>query len=88
MLDNETIALLAKLKVAAKKYETNVDLIKMSSDNTYAATVLNELSNADDAEVVLIVITLMNKFGIISTPRNEPTREEESDAERYVGRLR
>lgn len=87
MLDNETMTLLTKLKVAAKKCGTNVDLIKMSGDREYAATMLNELSNTEDADLVLIVVNLMNKFGMISAPRKDK-KTEESIEERYIGRLR
>lgn len=87
MLDNETMALLTKLKVAAKKSGTNIDLIKMSNDKQYAAAMLNELSNTEDAELVLIVVNLMNKFGMISAPSGDK-KTEDSIEERYVGRLR
>lgn len=90
MLDNETMLLLAKLKVAAKKSGVNIDLIKMSGDQRYAATMLNELSNADDPETVLMVVTLMNKFGMIFTPGTNDSAKprEASDEVRYVGKLR
>jgi hypothetical protein len=87
MLDNETMTLLTKLKVAAKKSGTNVDLIKMSSDKEYAATILNELSNTEDADLVLIVVNLMNKFGMISAPKGDKKAEGPAE-ERYIGRLR
>jgi hypothetical protein len=88
MLDNETMTLLAKLKVAAKKTGINIDLIRMSGDTSYAATMLNELSNSEDAELVLIVVSLMNKFGMIYTPRKNDNPQEESDEDRYIGGLR
>lgn len=87
MMDNETLTLLAKLKVAAKKTGTDIDLIKMSNDTAYAAMMLNHLSNTEDAEMVSIVINLMNKFGMISAPSQDKTAEEPVN-ERYIGRLR
>jgi hypothetical protein len=83
MLDAATLALLAKLKVLAKQAGTMVDLVRMSSDRGYAEITLKELSNADDPELVLIVVQLMNLFGMIDMPSGEG-----AVAGRYVGKLR
>ena len=88
MLDPATLALLAKLKVLAKKTGTNLDLIKMSGDRGYAELALKELSNTDDQELVLIVIQLMNQFGMIDAPAGTGKTEESKDGERYIGALR
>lgn len=84
MLDAATLALLAKLKVLAKQAGTMVDLVRMSSDRGYAETTLKELSNADDPELVLIVVQLMNLFGMIDMPSDE----KDVPAGRYIGALR
>jgi hypothetical protein len=68
MLDPMTLAILAKIKVLAKKSGTNIDLVKMSEDKAYAEHTLKELSNSDDPELVLNVIKLMNQFGMIKAP--------------------
>ncbi|ADE11126.1 hypothetical protein [Sideroxydans lithotrophicus] len=88
MLDAATMALLAKLKVLGKQSGTNIDLVKMSDDKKYAEHTLNELSNADDPELVLIVIQLMNLFGMIKAPSLQAKAEEKDDKNRYVGSLR
>lgn len=92
MLDNATLGLLTKLKVLAKREGVNIDLIKMSEDNGYAALTLKNLSNSDDTELVQIVITLMNQFGMIKAPtaevRAEEKSEEKIETDRYIGRLR
>jgi hypothetical protein len=87
MLDAATMALLAKVKMLAKKIGINVDLVRMS-EKSYAETTLNELSNADDPELVLIVIQLMNQLGLIGKPSLETGAEPEKAAGRYVGSLR
>ena len=87
MLDAATLALLAKLKILAKKTGSNIDLVKMSVDRSYAEHTLNELSNTDDPELVLIVVQLMSQFGMIDAPATSG-RDEGSDGERYVGALR
>jgi hypothetical protein len=89
MLDSATLALLAKLKVLGKQSGTNIDLIKMSSDKGYAELMLKEMSNADDPELVLIVVQLMNQFGMIQAPPAKKNNEEEKTGNgRYVGALR
>ena len=90
MLDAATMALLAKVKMLAKKIGINIDLVRMSNEKSYAETTLNELSNADDPELVLIVIQLMNQLGLIGVPTREvkPEPEPQQEAGRYVGSLR
>ncbi|MFH2133965.1 MAG: hypothetical protein ABII81_02135 [Pseudomonadota bacterium] len=88
MLDAATMALLAKVKMLAKKSGVNADLVKMGNDRAYAETTLNELSNADDPELVLIVIQLMNQLGLIGVPALEVKPEPQQEAGRYVGSLR
>ncbi|MHB1116863.1 hypothetical protein [Sideroxydans sp.] len=88
MLDAATMALLAKVKMLAKKIGINVDLVRMSNEKSYAETTLNELSNADDPELVLIVIQLMNQLGLIGVPTQEAKLEPKKEEGRYVGSLR
>ncbi|MBU1447857.1 MAG: hypothetical protein KKF58_06060 [Gammaproteobacteria bacterium] len=88
MLDAATMALLAKVKMLAKKIGVNVDLVRMSNELSYAETTLKELSNADDSELVLIVIQLMNQLGLIGMPAAEAKPEPVREEGRYIGSLR
>lgn len=88
MLDNETVALLGKLKLLAKKSGVNIDVIRMSSDAAYVESSLRELSNSDDPELVMSAIGLMNRFKLIKAPAIEGATSEGGDGGRYVGRLR
>lgn len=88
MLDSATMMLLSKLKILAKKTGVNIDLIKMSEDKEYAIHILKELSNSDDPELVIIVINLMNQFGMIKAPSAQTKSKEADDKDHYVGRLR
>lgn len=65
MLDPITMKLLGNLKMSAKKSGTNIDLTKMADDSNYAELTLKALSNSDDPELALIVIKLMNHFGML-----------------------
>lgn len=90
MLDAATLALLAKLKVLAKKTGSNIDLVRMSADRAYAELTLKELSDSEDPELVLIVLQLMNQFGMIDAPAAAAAAkpEEKKPEGRYVGSLR
>ncbi|OHC82688.1 MAG: hypothetical protein A3J87_01330 [Sideroxydans sp. RIFOXYB12_FULL_59_6] len=88
MFDAATLALLAKVKVLAKKTGVNVDLVRMSNEMSYAGIILNELSNADDPELVLIVIQLKNLLGLIGKPVADEKPATKKEETRYVGSLR
>ena len=68
MLDPATMVLLGKLKKLAKQAGTNIDLVKMSSDKGYAELMLEKLGNSDDPELVLVVMKLMNRYGMFGAP--------------------
>jgi hypothetical protein len=77
----------------AKKAGSNIDLVKMGGDKQYAELTLSELSNSEDTELVMIVIQLMNQFGMIKAPPEQAKDEGKTEAEnegsdRYVGSLR
>ncbi len=82
MLVAATMALLPKVKMLAKKIGSNVDLVRMSNEKSYAEATLNEFSNADDPELVLIVIRLMNQLGLIGVPIQEAKPEPQQGAGR------
>ena len=88
MLDSATMTLLARLKILAKQAGTNIDLVKMSQNMEYATLLLKEMSNSDNPELVLIVINLMNQFGIINAPPAEFRDKDKKKTDRYVGALR
>lgn len=88
MLDAATMALLAKVKILAKKVGVNVDVVRMTNEPSYAESTLQVLSNADDAELVLMVVQLMNQLGLIGKPVAELKPNPVNDSGRYVGSLR
>lgn len=71
MPDPVTTVLLGKLKNLAKLAGTNVDLVKMTADKSYAERVLEDIGHSsDDPELVLIVIKLMNRYGMFGVPND------------------
>ena len=69
MRDPATMVLLGKLKILAKQAGTNIDLVKMNANIRYAERVLEELGHSsDDPELLLLVIKLMNRYGMFGVP--------------------
>lgn len=88
MLDPAIMVLLGKLKILAKQTGTNIDLVKITGDKDYAELMLKELSNSDDPELVIIVIKLMNHYGMFETTIDAAKSDDKSDNNRYIGTLR
>jgi hypothetical protein len=88
MLDAATMALLAKVKMLAKKVGVNVDLVRIGNERAYAETTLQELSNADDPELVLIAVQLVNQLGLIGVPTLQAKPGPKQEAGPYDGSLR
>ncbi len=83
MLDPATMVLLGKLKILAKQAGTNIDLVRMNADKRYAERVLEELGHlSDDPELVLVVIKLMNRYGMFGVPIDMSKAEESAGSRR------
>jgi len=76
------------VKILAKKVGVNVDVVRIPNESSYAEAILQDLTNADDAELVLIVVQLMNQLGLIGSPAVAVTPEPVRDTGRYIGSLR
>jgi hypothetical protein len=87
-IDPALMKLLGRLKTLAKPTGIHIDLVKMTDGSDYAAITLKELSLADEPELVLIVIKLMNLMGLIEAPVDMAKVEEKQGGDRYVGSLR
>jgi hypothetical protein len=95
-MDNETLRLIARLKINAARAGMPVDVVRFVSDRLYAKGVLQRFSDAAAEEGVLLVLQLMDKLGMTASIKHETNvvplpvlRPERPVAEsRYVGRLR
>jgi hypothetical protein len=95
-MDNETLRLIARLKINAARAGMPVDVVRFGADRHYAKSVLQRFSNAAEEEGVLLVLQLMDKLGMTASIKHESNvvalpllRPERTVAEsRYVGRLR
>jgi len=78
-MDQETLKLLAKVKVAARKaLGLEIDVQKLTHDAAYAREVLEKASQSDNEDLVLAAITLQDRFGLLA---EKPSTEEPAEPE-------
>jgi len=66
-MDQDTLKLLAKVKVAARKaLGLEIDIQRLTHDSAYAGEILQKASLTDDEDLVLAAITLQDRFGLLA----------------------
>ncbi|QJR16275.1 hypothetical protein [Usitatibacter palustris] len=66
-MDQETLKLLAKVKVSARKaLGLEIDVQRLTHDRNYASEVLSKATQSDSEDLVLAAITLQDTFGLLS----------------------
>jgi CHASE2 domain-containing sensor protein len=85
-MDQEILKLLAKVKVAARKsIGLDIDVQRLTHDAKYAAETLAKASQSDDEALVLLAITLQDRFGLLKdSPAESP--EDAKDKYKYGAR--
>jgi hypothetical protein len=77
-MDQDTLRLLAKVKVAARKtLGLDIDVQRLTHDAAYAKEILEKASQSDDEGLVLAAITLEDKFGLLAEKPGKPAAAEE-----------
>jgi hypothetical protein len=77
-MDQDTLKLLAKVKVAARKaLGLEIDVQRLTHDRDYAADILGKASVTDNEELVLAAITLQDRFGLLA---DKPTKSKSAEA--------
>ena len=95
-MNRETLNEMVKLKFAVRKAGgPEIDLVKLAADACYADAMLSIAENLPDESLVLLAMTLRDKFGLLAAmpvvPTNEPARVEvkpEAPAQRYLSGAR
>jgi hypothetical protein len=86
-MDQDTLKLLAKVKVAARKaLDLEIDVQRLTHDRDYAADILGKASVTDNEDLVLAAITLQDKFGLLAdkpTKSKVEVHDTEHDKEKY-----
>jgi len=76
-VDRETLNEMVKLKFGARKAGgPEVDLVKLAADASYAHEIFSAIENLPDESLVMLAMTLRDKFGLLSampqTPASPP----------------
>jgi hypothetical protein len=81
-MDQETLKMLAKVKVAARKsLGLDIDVQRLTHDAKYAAETLAKATQSDDESLVLVAITLQDRFGLLKDAPAEAG--DTADPEKY-----
>lgn len=95
-MDNDTLRLIARLKIASARLGAPLDAVRIASDRPYAKDALTKFADKADEEGVLLALQLLDKLRLTALVPAEPavkpapapaTPKPPADA-RYVGRLR
>ncbi|MFO0208130.1 MAG: hypothetical protein ACK54L_18655 [Betaproteobacteria bacterium] len=65
-MDNETLRLIARLKITAARAGLPVDVVRFAADRPYARSVLQKVSDSASEEDVLLALLLMEKLRMIA----------------------
>ena len=81
-MDRETLNEMVKLKFSSRKAGgPEIDLAKLAADARYADAMLSAVENLPDESLVLLAMTLRDKFGLLSAipaaPAAQSTRAKE-----------
>lgn len=97
-MDRETLNEMVKLKFSARKAGgPEIDLVKLAADAAYADKVFSQVENQEDESLVLLAMTLRDKFGLLSamptlpapaSARVEEKTPDEPAAARYMSGAR
>lgn len=83
-MDRETLNEMVKLKFGARKAGgPEIDLVKLAADARYADAIFSAVENMPDESLVLLAMTLRDKFGLLAAmpvaPANARARVDEKE---------
>jgi hypothetical protein len=77
-VDNDTLKLLARFTIQARKIIGSIDTNLLAKDALYSASIFQRVEELADEELVLLSLTLRQKLGLLevnnakSSPDTEP----------------
>jgi hypothetical protein len=76
-VDNDTLKLLARFTIQARKIVGSIDTNLLAKDSLYSAKIFQRVEELADEELVLLSLTLRQKLGLLevntkSSPDAEP----------------
>lgn len=88
-MDRETLNEMVKLKFAARRAGgPEIDLVKLAGDAAYAGRIFSAIENLPDESLVLLAITLRDKFGLLAARPQVQKEAESAPPSRYMSGAR
>ena len=94
-MDRETLNEMVRLKFDSRKVGgPDIDLVKLAGDATYAAEIFSAVEQLPDESLVLLAITLRDKFGLLpaklapAAVKPAETKPESPPPKRYMSGAR
>jgi len=94
-MDRETLNEMVRLKFDSRKVGgPDIDLVKLAGDATYAAEIFSAVEQLPDESLVLLAITLRDKFGLlpakpaVAAAKPAETKPESPPPKRYMSGAR
>jgi hypothetical protein len=67
-VDNELLRLIARLKIAAARSSTTIDVVRFVADKTsYARAMLGRFTDGADEDGILLALQILDRMGLSST---------------------
>lgn len=95
-MDNDTLRLIARLKISSARLGMPLDAVQFASDRAYARDTLTKFADRADEEGVLLALQLLDTLRLTTgvpaepaiKPVPAPAAPKPPAEQRYVGRLR
>lgn len=84
-MDNDTLMLLARFTIQARKVAGPIDTSMLAKDAAYAANIFQKIEQHADEELIFLSLTLRKRLGLLapnvatSSPEPEPEPEPPKD---------
>lgn len=91
-MDNDTLKLLARFTIQARKIIGSIDTNLLAKDALYSASIFQKVEELADEELVLLSLTLRQKLGLLevnntkSSPDTEPEPPEDKSKYKFGAR--
>lgn len=78
-MDNDTLKLLARFTIQARKLIGSIDTNLLAKDALYSAKIFQRVEELADEELVLLSLTLRQKLGLLQPNNTKSTPDEEPE---------
>jgi hypothetical protein len=84
-MDNDTMILLARFTIQARKLIGAVDSNLLANDEIYRNSIFQQIDAKAEEELLLLSLTLRNKLGALGTAKSaeEPAKNPDNVADKY-----